>query len=107
MGTRLLVGEIEYLKVDRHTTNAATNFEGIDAFVDKVSEELRPCPLLLVGGIPDTRFTDSVVTARPRGGSVQETRGCRVEPWCQYFPVSVRRRAVATASASVTRRNRR
>lgn len=68
MRTGLLVGEIEHLKVDRHTTNAATNLEWIDTFVDEVSEELSPCPLLPAGGIPDTRFTGSVVTARPRGG---------------------------------------
>ena len=68
MGTGLLVGQIKYLKVDRHTTNAAPNLEGIDAFIDEVSEELRPCTLLPVRGVPDPRFAGSVITARPRGG---------------------------------------
>jgi hypothetical protein len=62
-----LVGEIEYLEVDRYTTDAATNLEWIDTFIDEVTEELSPRALLPVGGIPDTRFAGSVVSARPRG----------------------------------------
>jgi hypothetical protein len=67
MRSGLLVGEVEYLEVDRYTTDAATYLEWIDTFIDEVTEELSPRTLLPVGGIPDTRFAGSVVTARPRG----------------------------------------
>jgi hypothetical protein len=107
MRSRLRISEVEYLEVYRYATDAATNLEWIDTLIDEVMEELSPRTLLPVGGVPDTRFADSVVTARPPAGSVQDTRGCRVEPWCQQFPASLRRGAVATASASVTRRSRR
>ncbi|AFM20056.1 hypothetical protein Mycch_5379 (plasmid) [Mycolicibacterium chubuense NBB4] len=79
MGTGLLVGEIEYLELDRHTTNAAPNLEGIDAFIDKVAEELRPRTLLPVGGVPDPRFAGSVVTTGPSCGV--ETRYERMSRW--------------------------
>ncbi|KMO66934.1 hypothetical protein MCHLDSM_07278 [Mycolicibacterium chlorophenolicum] len=79
MGSGLLVGEIEYLKVDRYTTNAASDLEGIDAFIDKVAEELRPGTLLPVGGVPDPGFAGLVVSARPRRGV--ETGYERVPRW--------------------------
>ena len=101
MRSGLLVGEIENLEVYRHPTNAATNLEWIDTLIDEVTEELSPRTLLPVGGIPDTRFAGSVVAARPPAGSVQDRRGCRVEPWCQYFPASLRRGAVATEELSI------
>lgn len=63
----LFVGEVEDLKVDRHATDAAANLEGIDTVIDEMPEEFSPRTLLAVGGIPDTRFAGSVVTARPRG----------------------------------------
>ncbi len=107
MGSGLLVGEIEYLKVDRYTTNAASDLEGIDAFIDKVAEELRPGTLLPVGAYQTPGSPVWWYRPAPAAGSRQDTSGCRVGPWCQNFPVSLRRRAVATASASVTRRNRR
>jgi hypothetical protein len=67
MRSGLFVGEVEYLEVYRYATNAATNLEWIDTLIDEVTEELSPRTLLPVGGIPDTGFAGSVVTARPPG----------------------------------------
>jgi hypothetical protein len=44
MRSGLLVGEVEYLEVYRHPTNAATNLEWIDTLIDEVTEELSPRP---------------------------------------------------------------
>ncbi|ORV80825.1 hypothetical protein AWC11_27590 [Mycobacterium interjectum] len=63
----LAVGEIEHLELGRYTTDAATNLEWIDTFIDEMTEQFSPRTLLPVGRIPDTRFAGSVVTTRPRG----------------------------------------
>jgi hypothetical protein len=56
------------VKVDRYPTDAAANLEGIDAVVEEVAEELRPCALLLAGRVPHSRLGSSVVAARSSSG---------------------------------------
>lgn len=101
------VGEVEHVEIDGDSSDAASELERIDAVVDGVAEELGPRCLLLAGGIPDTGFALAVVPARSSGRAAQEVRGRRVGPWCHHLPVRCRRGAVATASATLTRRRRR
>ncbi|CKU12700.1 Uncharacterised protein [Mycobacterium tuberculosis] len=68
MGSSPLVCEVEYLECDRHSTDAATDLEWIDPVIDEVAEQLRPCTLLFVRCVPDSRLARSVVTARTSGG---------------------------------------
>ena len=65
----------EYLEVDRYSTDTAMNLEWIDAFIDEVTEELRPRTLLPVAGVPDARLAGSVATARPPGGVCAGRKG--------------------------------
>jgi hypothetical protein len=80
-----LVGEVEDVKIDRYPTNAATHLKWIDAFIDEVTKEFRPCALFLVGRIPNPRLPGSVVAARPEGGVCT---GCKGVPCGAFVPIT-------------------
>ena len=63
-----VVGEVEHPKVDRYAPHAAAHFERVDALLDEVAKELRPCALLAVGRVPNARLAGPVVAAGPAGG---------------------------------------
>lgn len=62
------VGEVEYVEVDRYSTDAAAHLEWVDAFIEEVPKQLRPCALLSTGRVPDAGIAGSVVAPGPEGG---------------------------------------
>lgn len=85
MRSSRLIGEVEDEKLDRYATNAATHLEWVDSLVNEMAKEFRPCALLAVGRIPNTRFSGLVVSARAQGGV--STR-CQRVPCGALVPVT-------------------
>ena len=102
-----VVGEIEDLKVDRDATNAAAHFERVRPFVNEVAKELRPCPLLVVGGVPDTRLAGAVIATGPAGGICAGSKWVAGRALMPIATGQLRRGAVATASPGLKRMSRR
>lgn len=60
------VAEVEHVKVDDiYGSHAAEHFEGGDAVIEEVAQQLRPSRLLLTRRIPSRSATRLVVPARP------------------------------------------
>ena len=83
MRSRVALGEVEHLEVNRYSTNTATHLERIDSFTNEVTKQLRPRTLLPVRRVPNAGLPGSVVTAGPEGGVCASSNRYFVAPWCQ------------------------
>lgn len=64
VGAHGRVGQVKNLEGDVSPTDASPDFEGVDAAVDEMAEQLGPCSLLLTRSVPDARVAGPVVAAR-------------------------------------------
>lgn len=60
LGANRWVGQVQHVEINGRALDSASELERIDAGVGEVPEELGPCRLLLVRGVPDAGFIRAV-----------------------------------------------
>lgn len=69
LGADGLVGQVQHRQaLGSHLADTTPDLEGVDASVEEVAEQLCPCCLFLVGGVPRSWATATVVAAVGDGG---------------------------------------